>query len=93
MPLSPLVTRDLLDPLGPFTRRGLGQNFLVDGKIVNKSVELAGVRAGDSVVEIGPGLGAINEQALANPGSRCWPLAATVHKAASKKSPLPCGRS
>ena len=37
----------------------LGQNFLVDANIVRKSLELADVRAGDVVVEVGPGLGTL----------------------------------
>ena len=54
MPLSPTATRALLAQLGHAPKRFLGQNFLVDGNIVRKSLELAAVRAGDAVVEIGP---------------------------------------
>ncbi len=71
MPLSPSATRDLLDQLGHFPKRALGQNFLVDGNIVNKSLELAGVRPGDTVVEIGPGLGTLTT-ALLEAGADVW---------------------
>jgi 16S rRNA (adenine1518-N6/adenine1519-N6)-dimethyltransferase len=71
MPLSPSATRDLLGQLGHFPKRALGQNFLVDGNIVNKSLELAGVRPGDTVVEIGPGLGTLTT-ALLEAGAQLW---------------------
>lgn len=64
MPLSPSATRDLLGRLGHFPKRALGQNFLVDGNIVLKSLELAGIRAGDTVVEVGPGLGTLTTALL-----------------------------
>ncbi len=64
MPLTPSATRDLLAQLGHQPKRFLGQNFLVDGNIVRKSLELAEVAAGDTVVEIGPGLGTLTSALL-----------------------------
>ncbi len=64
MPLSPTATRDLLITLGHHPKRALGQNFLVDGNIVHKSLALAGVAPGDTVIEIGPGLGTLTEALL-----------------------------
>lgn len=63
-PLTPTATRALLDQLGHRPRRQLGQNFLVDGNIVRKSLELAQVAAGDRVVEVGPGLGTLTSALL-----------------------------
>jgi len=71
MPLSPSSTRELLVRLGHEPKRFLGQNFLVDGNIVRKSLELAQVRAGDTVVEIGPGLGTLTAALLAA-GAEVW---------------------
>lgn len=71
MALSPTATRDLLAGLGHQPKRFLGQNFLVDGNIVRKSLELAQVRAGDMVVEIGPGLGTLTT-ALLEAGAEVW---------------------
>ena len=71
MPLSPTATRDLLAQLGHAPKKFLGQNFLVDGNIVRKSLELAEVRAGDTVVEIGPGLGTLTA-ALLETGATVW---------------------
>ena len=71
MPLTPTATRGLLAQLGLRPRRDLGQNFLVDGNIVRKSVGMAGVRPGDAVVEIGPGLGTLTA-ALLEAGAEVW---------------------
>jgi 16S rRNA (adenine1518-N6/adenine1519-N6)-dimethyltransferase len=71
MPLSPSATRDLLAQLGHQPKRFLGQNFLIDGNIVRKSLELASIRPGDAVVEIGPGLGTLTA-ALLEAGADVW---------------------
>ncbi|OHE89229.1 MAG: ribosomal RNA small subunit methyltransferase A [Verrucomicrobia bacterium RIFCSPLOWO2_12_FULL_64_8] len=71
MPLTPSETRRLLAELQITPRRFLGQNFLVDGNIVRKSIELAAVRPGEAVVEIGPGLGTLTV-ALLEAGAEVW---------------------
>ncbi len=71
MPLSPSATRDLLASLAHQPKRYLGQNFLVDGNIVHKSLELAQVVPGDRVVEVGPGLGTLSSALLAA-GAEVW---------------------
>lgn len=71
MPLSPSATRELLARLAHTPKRFLGQNFLVDGNIVRKSLELAAVRPGDAVVEVGPGLGTLTS-ALLEAGAEVW---------------------
>jgi len=73
MPLTPSATRELLAGLGHQPKRFLGQNFLVDGNIVHKSLELAHVAAGDMVVEIGPGLGTLTA-ALLEAGAEVWAI-------------------
>lgn len=64
-PLSPAQTQALLDKLGHSPNKRLGQNFLIDGNIVRKSVHLANVQTGDTIVEIGPGLGTLTRALLA----------------------------
>jgi 16S rRNA (adenine1518-N6/adenine1519-N6)-dimethyltransferase len=80
MPLSPTDTRELLARLGHTPKRFLGQNFLVDGNIVKKSLELAAIAPGDTVVEIGPGLGTLT-RALLEVGACVWAVErdATLH--------------
>ena len=43
----------------------LGQNFLIDRNILDGMVDASGVRPGDRVLEIGPGLGVLTEALLA----------------------------
>jgi len=71
MPLNPSETRDVLARLGIFPKRALGQNFLVDGNIVRKSLELGQVAPGERVVEVGPGLGTLT-RALLEAGAEVW---------------------
>jgi 16S rRNA (adenine1518-N6/adenine1519-N6)-dimethyltransferase len=71
MALTPTETRDLLARLGHTPKRFLGQNFLVDGNIVRKSLELACIAPGDAVAEVGPGLGTLTG-ALLEAGAEVW---------------------
>src|SRR5512141_801900 len=50
MPLSPSETRETLAQLHHRPKRFLGQNFLVDGNIVRKSLELAALQPADAEV-------------------------------------------
>jgi len=43
--------------------KNLGQNFLVDGNIVEKIIEGAEIGPGDLVLEIGPGMGVLTAAA------------------------------
>lgn len=63
-PLSPSDTRALLDQLEHHPVRKLGQNFLIDGNIVRKSLGLARIAPEDTVVEVGPGLGTLTRALL-----------------------------
>jgi 16S rRNA (adenine1518-N6/adenine1519-N6)-dimethyltransferase len=78
MALTPTETRELLARLGHAPKRFLGQNFLVDGNIVRKSLELAQVAPGDAVVEIGPGLGTLTG-ALLEAGAEVWAVEMRPH--------------
>ena len=41
-----------------------GQNFLCDDGVINKIIEISDIKPGCSVLEIGPGLGALSEKIL-----------------------------
>ncbi len=50
---------ELIERHGLTPSRALGQNFLCEPGTVDKIVRLAGVKEGDRVIEIGPGLGSL----------------------------------
>lgn len=65
MPIyQPSELHQFLKEQGLSPRKGLSQNFLIDGNILRKIVASAHVEADDWVVEIGPGPGALTEQLL-----------------------------
>ena len=64
MALSPSETMSLLKRLGHLPKKKLGQNFLIDGNIVDKSIQLADLPTSGNVVEIGPGLGTLTRKLL-----------------------------
>jgi 16S rRNA (adenine1518-N6/adenine1519-N6)-dimethyltransferase len=57
--LTPATVRALLDEHGIRPKKSLGQHFLADPNTARRVVALAGVSAGDAVLEIGPGLGSL----------------------------------
>ncbi|MDP9070195.1 MAG: 16S rRNA (adenine(1518)-N(6)/adenine(1519)-N(6))-dimethyltransferase RsmA [Actinomycetota bacterium] len=68
MTLSRRQVLDLLAEHGLRPSRALGQNFVVDANTVRRIARLAGVGAGDRVVEIGAGVGSLT-LALAETGA------------------------
>jgi 16S rRNA (adenine1518-N6/adenine1519-N6)-dimethyltransferase len=57
--LGPAEIRDLAALLDLTPTKKLGQNFVIDANTVRKIVRVAGVEAGDVVLEVGPGLGSL----------------------------------
>jgi 16S rRNA (adenine1518-N6/adenine1519-N6)-dimethyltransferase len=57
--LGPAEIRDLAELLDLTPTKKLGQNFVIDGNTVRRIVRVAGVQAGETVVEVGPGLGSL----------------------------------
>jgi 16S rRNA (adenine1518-N6/adenine1519-N6)-dimethyltransferase len=57
--LGPAEIRDLAELLGIQPTKKLGQNFLLDANTVRRIVRVAGVQPGETVVEVGPGLGSL----------------------------------
>jgi 16S rRNA (adenine1518-N6/adenine1519-N6)-dimethyltransferase len=72
MPLTnPSELRAFLNSLGVKPKKGLSQNFLIDGNIIRKIMKEASIEAGDTVLEIGPGPGALTE-ALVSSGAQVF---------------------
>jgi 16S rRNA (adenine1518-N6/adenine1519-N6)-dimethyltransferase len=57
--LGPAEIRDLAELLDLQPTKKLGQNFVIDANTVRRIVKAAGVAAGETVVEVGPGLGSL----------------------------------
>ncbi len=55
---------DALESLGMRPGRGLGQNFLLDGNLLDFIVRAAGVTENMNVLEVGPGFGALTRKML-----------------------------
>ncbi len=61
---SPKEVRVLLEKLGHRPNKGLGQNYLIDANILDIIANTADLQSGESVLEIGPGLGALTERII-----------------------------
>ena len=64
-PPTPGQLRRILRDEGLRPRKALSQNFLTDAAALDAIVEAAELRAGDRVVEVGPGLGVLTRRLLA----------------------------
>ena len=73
MPLTPTRTRSILEEINHHPVKKLGQNFLIDGNIVKKSLKYADISLNDTIVEIGPGLGTLT-QSLLDRGARVYAI-------------------
>ncbi len=58
-PAAPGTARELIARHGFRIKKSLGQNFLVDANIIRKIVSSVAPEPGETIVEIGPGLGAL----------------------------------
>lgn len=63
---QPSELRQFLEGLGIAPKKGLSQNFLIDGNILKKIVHVACLSSDDVIVEIGPGPGALTQALLAS---------------------------
>ena len=61
-------TKKLLASHDLRARKGLGQNFLIDGDILKKLAAAAELTPSDTVIEVGPGLGVLTETLVEQAG-------------------------
>lgn len=67
MPIyKPSELRQFLDQLGTGPKKGLSQNFLIDGNILRKIVATAQVKPDELILEVGPGPGSLTEALLSS---------------------------
>ena len=67
--VMPQETAAVLKKHGLILKKRFGQNFLIDAHVLEKIVAAAGAGSGDTVLEIGPGIGTLT-QALAETAGR-----------------------
>ncbi len=60
--------RQVLARHGLRARKGLGQHFLVDGRALGRVVVAADLEPGDTVIEVGPGLGVLTRELVRRAG-------------------------
>ncbi|MFW5790066.1 MAG: 16S rRNA (adenine(1518)-N(6)/adenine(1519)-N(6))-dimethyltransferase RsmA [Halanaerobiaceae bacterium] len=63
-PVSPTGLKSLLKKHDLYAKKSFGQNFLVDGNILDIIIESADLEKTDNVIEVGPGLGALTVRIL-----------------------------
>lgn len=59
---TPRRTKEILETYGLTAKKSLGQNFIVDTNILDKIVDAGEVDKNTTVIEVGPGIGALTEQ-------------------------------
>jgi 16S rRNA (adenine1518-N6/adenine1519-N6)-dimethyltransferase len=62
---NPSIIKALLNDLGHRPNKGLGQNYLIDGNIIDIIIRTAELSHNDNCLEIGPVLGALTQALLA----------------------------
>lgn len=58
---NPTETMEILQKYRFNIQKRFGQNFLIDGNVLQKIVDCAGITGGDCVLEIGPGIGTMTQ--------------------------------
>ena len=71
MAFSLLETREILRRLGVCPKRKLGQNFLIDPLVVERSVRWARIEPSEVVIEVGSGCGTLTDD-LVKTGARVF---------------------
>lgn len=59
---TPSRTKEILEKYGLSAKKSLGQNFIIDTNILRNIVQTASVDEQTTVIEVGPGIGALTEQ-------------------------------
>ena len=58
---APAATLEVINKYGFHFQRKYGQNFLIDGNILEKIIDAAEITEEDGVIEIGPGIGTMTQ--------------------------------
>lgn len=66
---KPSELHQFLNEMGIKPKKGLSQNFLIDGNVLHKMVDATHLKEGETALEIGPGPGVLTEALLAKGAS------------------------
>lgn len=58
---TPIRTKAIMERYGFTFKKGFGQNFLIDTNILENIADAAGITEEDTVLEVGPGFGALTQ--------------------------------
>ena len=95
--LGPAQIRELAAELDVRPTKTLGQNFVHDANTVRRIVAASGIGSGDTVLEVGPGLGSLTLALLAEAGRVVAveidpKLAARLPRTIAERAPAQAGR-
>lgn len=62
------ATKDVLDQWGLFTKKALGQHFLIEDGVIGRILALAAVESDQLLLEVGPGIGTLTVALLRESG-------------------------
>ena len=65
---APGATIETLQAFGLYTKKNLGQHFLIDDNVIGRIIEAANLSEDDKVLEIGPGIGVLTLPLLRQAG-------------------------
>ncbi|MCX6720960.1 MAG: 16S rRNA (adenine(1518)-N(6)/adenine(1519)-N(6))-dimethyltransferase RsmA [Candidatus Staskawiczbacteria bacterium] len=60
--LSPTIIKGLLAKYETRPSKGLGQNFLIDARVLEKIIEASDIKNTDVILEVGPGVGTLTQE-------------------------------
>lgn len=62
------TTKEIIDRYGFSFQKRFGQNFLIDGNIIDSIIDGASIEATDTILEIGPGIGSLTQMMAESAG-------------------------
>lgn len=65
---SPAVVKEIIEKHGFRFSKSLGQNFLIDGNIIDRIIDGANIKADDGIIEVGPGIGTLTQKLCESAG-------------------------
>ncbi len=65
---SPAVVKEVIEKHGFRFSKSLGQNFLIDGNIIDNIIEGSNIGIDDGIIEIGPGIGTLTQKLCESAG-------------------------